>query len=164
MKRMLSAAALLVISGLSLAAFAPGADEPAAKSGTSDAGQAGKPADKPGNDADKPAGAAKRQNRRAQAAAQAAQEPPAPPPPSAREAGVPVLSAGDSYDDFASVAEAPDGSLYAAYAAYYDGYDQIRLHKRLANGNWSTRLHVPLVQARADIWMPQIAADAQGRV
>src|SRR6185437_4723428 len=40
----------------------------------------------------------------------------------------------------------------------------IRLHKRLENGSWSMRVHVPLVQARADIWMPQIAVDAKGRV
>ncbi len=170
MKRFLSAAILLVVSGLSLAAFGPEAEEPATKPAAARAGQAGIDTDKPGKDADKPAGAGKRKNGRAQAAAQAAkaaqaaQEPTPPPPPSASEAGVPLLSSGDSYDDFASVAEAPDGSLYAAYAAYFDGHDQIRMHKRLPSGKWSTRLHVPLAEARADIWMPQIAVDAQGRV
>ncbi|HVA47918.1 MAG TPA: hypothetical protein VNH11_16230 [Pirellulales bacterium] len=86
------------------------------------------------------------------------------PREAASEGGVPVLSTGDSYDDFASVAQAPDGSLYAAYAAYFDGYDQIRLHKRLPDGTWSTRTHVPLVHARPDIWMPQLAVDAENRV
>jgi hypothetical protein len=89
---------------------------------------------------------------------------PEPPPESAAAAGVPVLSNGDSYDDFASVVQTSDGTLYAAYAAYYDGHDQIRLHTRLPGGQWSTRLHVPLVRARADIWMPQLAVDAQDRV
>jgi len=86
------------------------------------------------------------------------------PPPAAGEAGVPVLSFGDSYDDFASVAQAPSGAVYAAYAAYYDGHDQIRLHRRYPDGQWSTRTHVPLVKARADIWMPQLACDASDRV
>jgi hypothetical protein len=95
----------------------------------------------------------------------AAEGQPAPAaPPSASEAGVPILSNGDSYDDFASVAQASDGTLYAAYAAYYDAHDQIRLHKLLPNGRWSTRTHVPLVQARADIWMPQLAVDASDRL
>lgn len=83
-----------------------------------------------------------------------------PEPPSAEAAGVPVLSTGDSYDDFASVAETSDGTLFAAYAAYYDGHDQIRLHRRLPNGRWSTHSYVPLVEAAADIWMPQLAVDA----
>ena len=75
-----------------------------------------------------------------------------------------ILSSGDSYDDFVSVAQASDGTIYAAYAAYYDAHDQIRLHKQLADGGWSTRTYVPLVNPRADIWMPQIACDAQDRV
>lgn len=86
------------------------------------------------------------------------------PPPAPNAAGVPVLSSGDSYDDFVSVARAPDGTLYAAYAAYFDGHDQIRLHRRLPSGAWSTRTHVPLVRARADIWMPQVAVDASNRL
>ncbi|HEX4148975.1 MAG TPA: hypothetical protein VHY20_08305, partial [Pirellulales bacterium] len=86
------------------------------------------------------------------------------PPESAAAAGVPILSNGDSYDDFASIVQTSDGSLFAAYAAYYDGHDQIRLHKRLSGGKWSTRLHVPLVRAEADIWMPQLAVDKKDRV
>ncbi|HUE17917.1 MAG TPA: hypothetical protein VMR25_27425 [Planctomycetaceae bacterium] len=82
----------------------------------------------------------------------------------ARDAGAEVLSTGDSCDDFTSVAQGSDGTLFAAYAAYYDGHDQIRLHRRLPNGRWSTRTHVPLAQARADIWMPQLAVDAQDRL
>ena len=82
----------------------------------------------------------------------------------ARDAGAKVLSTGDSCDDFASVAKAADGTLFAAYAAYYDGHDQIRVHWRLRNGRWSTRTNVPLVQAQADIWMPQIAVDAHDRL
>jgi hypothetical protein len=82
----------------------------------------------------------------------------------ARDAGAKVLSTGDSCDDFASVAKASDGTLFAAYAAYYDGHDQIRVHRRLPNGRWSTRTNVPLVQAQADIWMPQIAVDAHDRL
>ncbi len=78
--------------------------------------------------------------------------------------GAAVLSAGDSYDDFASIAEASDGTLYAAYAAYFDAHDQIRIHKRLPGGQWSTRTHAPLVEARADIWMPQLAVDARDRL
>lgn len=85
-------------------------------------------------------------------------------PRSAVEAGVPVLSSGDSYDDFASIAEAPDGSVYAAYAAYFDAHDQIRIHKKLPSGAWSNHSVAPLVQARADIWMPQVAVDAAGRL
>lgn len=87
-----------------------------------------------------------------------------PAPKTAEEAGVPVLSTGDSYDDFATVAQTSDGTLFAAYAAYYDGHDQIRLHKKLANGNWSTRVHVPLVEAEADIWMPHLAVDSKDRL
>ena len=76
---------------------------------------------------------------------------------------MPVLSSGDSYDDFPSIAQGPDGALYAAYAAYYDNHDQIRLHKQLAGGKWSTATRVPLVEGRADIWMPQLAVDAKNR-
>ncbi len=86
--------------------------------------------------------------------------------PNARpaEAAGPWLSSGDSYDDFCSVAQSSDGTLYAAYAAYYDGHDQIRLHKQLEKGRWSTRVYVPLVEAQSDIWMPQLAVDAQDRL
>lgn len=80
------------------------------------------------------------------------------------EGGGDVLSTGDSYDDFVSVAETPDGTQYVAHAAYYNGHDQIRLRKRLPSGAWSTWSPVPLARPRADIWMPQIAADAKGRV
>src|SRR5882724_750694 len=52
------------------------------------------------------------------------------PPTETVAATGPWLSSGDSYDDFCSVAQAKDGTLYAAYAAYYDGHDQVRLHKR----------------------------------
>ncbi|MBW3539231.1 MAG: hypothetical protein KY476_03095 [Planctomycetes bacterium] len=82
----------------------------------------------------------------------------------AREGGADVLSAGDSADDFASVAQTSDGTIYAAYAAYYDGHDQVRLHRRLESGDWSTYTYVPLAQSRADIWMPQLAVDAGDRV
>lgn len=82
----------------------------------------------------------------------------------ARDGGAEVLSEGDSYDDFASIAQTSDGTLYAAYAAYYDGHDQIRLHRRLENGRWSTRTNVPLVRGNADIWMPQLAVDSTDRV
>jgi hypothetical protein len=75
-----------------------------------------------------------------------------------------VLSSGDSYDDFVSIAQSSDGTIYAACAAYFDAHDQIRLHKRLPDGNWSTRTYVPLVRARPDVWMPQLAVDAQDRV
>ena len=82
----------------------------------------------------------------------------------AREGGARILSEGDSYDDFASAAQAPDGTVFVAYAAYYDGHDQIRLHRRFPKGGWSTRTNVPLVRGAADIWMPQVAADAKGRL
>lgn len=82
----------------------------------------------------------------------------------ARDAGAKVLSTGDSCDDFVSVAQAADGTLFAAYAAYYDGHDQIRLHRRLPSGRWSTRTHVPLARANADIWMPQLAVDSKNRL
>ncbi|MGE0761573.1 MAG: hypothetical protein AB7O38_31460, partial [Pirellulaceae bacterium] len=93
------------------------------------------------------------------------QTPTAPPPelPPLDDSAA-VLSSGDSYDDFTSIAQAADGTLYAAYAAYYDAHDQIRLHKRLPGGDWSTRTYVPLVRPRADIWMPQLAVDARDRV
>ncbi len=78
--------------------------------------------------------------------------------------GVPVLSFGDSYDDFVSVTQTSDGTTYAAYASYFDAHDQIRLHKLLPNGHWSSRTHVPVVRARADIWMPQLAVDANDRL
>lgn len=48
----------------------------------------------------------------------AAQQKPADgekPKSEADQAQPPVLSCGDFYDDFTSVAEGPDGSLYAAY-------------------------------------------------
>jgi len=83
---------------------------------------------------------------------------------SARQQGAQVLSVGDSYDDFVSIAQDSEGTLYAAYAAYYNGHDQIRLHSRLPNGGWSTHSPVPLVQGRGDIWMPQLAVDAQDRL
>ena len=82
----------------------------------------------------------------------------------AREAGATVLSVGDSYDDFPSVARTSDGTVYVAYAAYYNGHDQIRLHKRLGNDRWSTHTYVPLVRPRADIWMPQLAVDKNDRL
>src|SRR2546423_472641 len=43
----------------------------------------------------------------------------------ARDGGAHVLSTGDSYDDFASIAQSSDGTLFVAYAAYYNGHDQI---------------------------------------
>ncbi|HEX4129362.1 MAG TPA: hypothetical protein VHZ24_04915 [Pirellulales bacterium] len=81
----------------------------------------------------------------------------------------PSLSSGDSYDDFCSVAEKADGTLYAAYLAYYDGHDQVRIHKKLVTDpgkpeRWSTRTHMPLVEAEPDIWMPQLAVDAKDRL
>ncbi len=82
----------------------------------------------------------------------------------ARQAGATLLSNGDSYDDFVSLAQTSDGTLFAAYAAYYNGHDQIRLHRRFENGNWSTRSYVPLVQSRPDIWMPQLAVDSSDKV
>lgn len=82
----------------------------------------------------------------------------------ARQAGVSVLSHGDSYDDFPSVAQTSDGTLYAAYAAYYDGHDQIRIHRRLDDGTWSTHSYVPLVEGRPDVWMPQLAVDKNDKV
>ncbi|RMG40829.1 MAG: exo-alpha-sialidase [Planctomycetota bacterium] len=90
--------------------------------------------------------------------------------------GAHVLSSGDSYDDFASVACGPDGTVYVAYAAYFDGHDQIRLHRRLpaeaiaparnrfGGAAWSTYTIVPLASPEPDIWMPQIAVDAKGRL
>jgi hypothetical protein len=86
------------------------------------------------------------------------------PPPSAAEAGVPILSNGDSYDDFPSIAQLSNRTLVAAYAAYYNGHDQVRIHKRLPDGIWSTRSYVPLVESQPDIWMPQLAVDAKDRV
>ncbi len=82
----------------------------------------------------------------------------------AEEGDAAVLSTGDSCDDFASVAQASDGTVYVAYAAYYDGHDQIRMHRQLDQGNWSTRSNVPLAEAHADIWMPQLAVDALDHV
>ncbi len=82
----------------------------------------------------------------------------------AREGGADVLSTGDSYDDFPSVAKTSDGTLYVSYAAYYDAHDQIRIHQRLENGQWSTRSYVPLAQPKSDIWMPQLAVDAKDRL
>src|SRR5260370_1442910 len=82
----------------------------------------------------------------------------------AREGGAQIFSEGDSYDDFPSVAQAGDGTVYIAYAAYYDGHDQIRLHRRFPGGGWSTRTNVPLVRGAADIWMPQLAVDAGDRL
>ena len=82
----------------------------------------------------------------------------------ARDGGAQVLSEGDSYDDFASLAQTSDGTVYLAYAAYYDGHDQIRLHRRFPQGGWSTRTNVPLVRGAADIWMPQLAGDARDRL
>ncbi len=76
----------------------------------------------------------------------------------------PWLSSGDSYDDFVSVAQQKDGTIYAAYAAYFDGHDQIRVHKQLSGDRWSTRTHMPLVEAQADVWMPQLAVDANDKL
>ncbi|MCZ6795725.1 MAG: hypothetical protein O7J95_19130 [Planctomycetota bacterium] len=92
-----------------------------------------------------------------------AQRQTAPTPRSVAE-GATLLSQGDSYDDFTSVARTKDGTLHAAYAAYYDGHDQIRLHRRLPSGDWSTHSHVPVARARADLGMPQLAVDAADRV
>ena len=82
----------------------------------------------------------------------------------ARAGGAALLSEGDSYDDFPSIVQSSDGTVHVAYAAYYNGHDQIRLHRQLEGGRWSTRSNVPLVRGRADIWMPQLAADAQNRL
>ena len=82
-----------------------------------------------------------------------------------REGGAEVVSDRlFSYDDFSIAGTNERRHAVRAYAAYYDGHDQIRLHRRLDEGRWSTRMHVPLVQARADIWMPQLAVDAKDRV
>lgn len=157
------------LAGLALAAVALAALRSPGQPGAAAAGAAESPLAQAAQQPDAPRRAQQPQQPRRQQAGQAqrqrqAGQQPAPPPPSADQAGVPVLSFGDSYDDFASVAQAPDGSLYAAYAAYFDGHDQIRLHKQLPDGAWSTRTHVPLVQARADIWMPQVAVDRHNRV
>ena len=56
MKRILSAVVLLVVCGLSLAAFGPDADAPAAKSGTSDSNQNAKKAGQTEKNADQPGG------------------------------------------------------------------------------------------------------------
>jgi hypothetical protein len=82
----------------------------------------------------------------------------------ARAGGAQVLSNGDSYDDFASITQTSDGTVFAAYMAYFDGHDQIRLHRRLADGWWSTRSYVPTAGTRGDLWMPQLAVDAQDRL
>jgi hypothetical protein len=58
-----------------------------------------------------------------------------------------LLSVGDSYDDFPALAEKADGAIYAAYVAYVDGHDQLRLHRRLADGSWLPHTEVPLAGA-----------------
>ena len=82
----------------------------------------------------------------------------------AQQGGAAVLSVGDSFDDFASIVEAGDGTVYAAYAAYFDAGDQVRVHRRLDNGRWSTHSPVPLAEPRSDVWMPQVATDGDNRL
>jgi hypothetical protein len=173
MMRLVSLAAVVLVSGLVYFGLASdggsqgvgdtsiaAAQEP--KAGEAKPGQKN-PGKNPGKKNQGQNNQAKKQGGGAGTGAQA-NAPSSPPPPTAKDAGVPILSSGDSYDDFASIAQASDGTLYAAYAAYYDAHDQIRVHKQLKGGNWSTRTHMPLVQARADIWMPQLAIDAQDRL
>ncbi len=82
----------------------------------------------------------------------------------AAQGGASVLSVGDTYDDFPSVAITANGDVYVAYAAFTGSCDQVRLHRLLPNGRWSTYSPAPLVEPAADIWMPQLAADGQGRL
>ena len=94
-----------------------------------------------------------------------AMKPQRPRSPAAKVDDPSLLSYGDSYDDFASVAVSwgrkasmpctlrtlTASTRYACTASFPDG-------------NWSGRIQVPLVRARADIWMPQLAVDAENRV
>ncbi len=75
-----------------------------------------------------------------------------------------VLSVGDTYDDFPSVAVTSKGEVYVAYAAFTGNCDQVRLHRFLRRRRWNTYTPVPLAEPKPDIWMPQLAADGRGRL
>ena len=169
MFRLVSTLAVVGVLGWALVAFGPGTGttEPALAQTGAGAAADQKQAEPKVKKNQKQGAKAKAKAAQAAEGKSAPNAQPAPvvaSPAAPDESGVSLLSSGDSYDDFTSVAQGSDGTLYAAYAAYYDGHDQIRLHKQLKSGKWSTRTHVPLVQARADIWMPQLAVDASDRL
>ncbi len=82
-----------------------------------------------------------------------------------RVTAVPVatnLTAGPDAEDFPSLIEARDGTLWLAYQSYKtDVGDQIYV-SRFANGVWSTP--EPLADAGGDYYRPTIAQDGSGKV
>jgi hypothetical protein len=72
------------------------------------------------------------------------------------------LTSDPAADDYPSLVEAKDGTLWAAYQAYADGAgDQVYV-RRMANGVWSAA--EPLAQAGGDYFRTAIAQDAAGRI
>ena len=65
-------------------------------------------------------------------------------------------------DDYPSLTEAKDGTLWAAYVAYTDGAGDQVYARRQVNGAWSAA--EPLAQPNGDYYRTAIAQDAKGRI
>jgi hypothetical protein len=78
-------------------------------------------------------------------------------------AALPAVDVGHEYrqDDWPSVAVAPDGAVWVAFLSFDGRRDDIGL-RRWKDGKWGALQWVPATSG--DNWMPQVAADAAGRI
>ena len=84
---------------------------------------------------------------------------------SVRVSAVPVtapLTAGPDAEDYPSLTEASDGSLWVAYQTYTTGVGDQIYARRFANGVWSTP--EPLADGGGDYFRTAIAQDGAGRI
>ncbi|MBN8729137.1 MAG: hypothetical protein J0L64_01250 [Acidobacteria bacterium] len=65
------------------------------------------------------------------------------------------------HDDLPSIAQAPDGTLWAAWLSFVGDRDDIGI-RPYANGAWGNLQWVP--NTSGDAWLPQVGVDAQNRV
>ncbi len=70
------------------------------------------------------------------------------------------LTDDSRYDDYPSVAVAPDGTSWVVWQSYSGGRDEVRIRK--LDGTWRTFSRVPGISG--DVWRPQVAFDAALRV
>ncbi|MGH8247543.1 MAG: hypothetical protein ACREUU_14050 [Gammaproteobacteria bacterium] len=71
------------------------------------------------------------------------------------------LTADAREEDFPSVAEAADGSVWAVWPSFNGKLDEIRI-RRYQNGRWSTFHTMPGIEG--DVWKPQAAVDGKGNL
>lgn len=63
------------------------------------------------------------------------------------------------YDDYPSVAVAPNGASWLVWQSYSGGFDEVRIRK--LDKSWRTFSRVP--GSTGDVWRPQVAVDAELR-